>query len=200
MSRIVCHRALAAVLVFTAIGACSNDSPADSKEGKVAAERARTADSGSAGSSASTPVIGGAAAVTPADAKSVTNATEYKLTDDNFRRFIAASESLAVLRRRDPQAAAYLDQQINDAGSGTRVSANDAGRKHLENNPAVSAAINAAGISEKDYLVASIAIAQAERFIGDPKAAPPTPALGPNAQFLGAHRADLDRLHKLRQP
>jgi hypothetical protein len=30
--------------------------------------------------------------------------------------------------------------------------------------------------------------------MGNPKAAPPTPALGPNAEFLGAHKAELQAL------
>jgi hypothetical protein len=192
-------RVLMPLIAAAAVAACTKDShPADSKEAKLAAERAQVVDTGSAASSATTPVAGGAAAVTPSDAKSVTRATEFKLTEDNFRRFIAASESLAVLRKRDPAAAAYLDQQINDGGSGTTVKATNAGRKHLEANPMVSGMINAAGMSETDYLVAAIAIAQAERFMGNPKAAPPTPTLGPNAEFLNAHKAELERLRKLR--
>jgi hypothetical protein len=185
------------IAAATALPACRSESPADTKEGKLAAERAKVADSGNAAASAVTPVAGGAAVVTPTDAKSVRRATEFKLTEDNFRHFVAASESLAVLRKRDPQAAAFLDQGISDNGWGTTVTANNAGRKHLENLPAVSRTINTTGLSETDYLVAAIAIAQAERFMGNPKAAPPTPTLAPNAEFLNAHKAELDKLRKL---
>jgi hypothetical protein len=63
----------------------------------------------------------------------------------------------------------------------------------------VSAAINGAGISVKDYYVESIAIAAAERFLGNPDVAPPTPAMTKNAEFLRAHTADLAKLRDLRE-
>jgi hypothetical protein len=141
-----------------------------------------------------TPAAGGIVKVTPTDAGTVRRATEFRLTEDNFRRFVQASESLSVLRSRDPQVRAYLEQEINDAGAGTQVSTSNAGRKYLEMNPAVNDAIVAAGLSARDYFVAAVAIAQAERYMGNPKAAPPTPVLGPNAEFLDAHKADLERL------
>jgi hypothetical protein len=185
------HRLLALFAAALAIAACgrSDRTTADSASGALGARADQAADIGHPLSV--TPAAGGAAQVTPTDAKSVTLATEYKLTDDNFRRFIQASDSLAVLRKRDPQARALLDEQINDAGVDTRVSANNAGRKHLESNVAVNNAITASGLSVKDYFVASIAIAQAERFLDDSRAAPPTPALGANIDYLRAHRAEL---------
>jgi hypothetical protein len=190
------RRSGALLTVAAATLACSKSdrSTTDSAGGNVVAQIARTVDTGNTPSV--TPAAG-LAKVTPADAKSVTSATEYKLTEDNFRHFIQATDSLAALRARDPQARAWLDKQINDAGADTRVTTNDAGRKHLEAFPAVDNAINSAGISTKDYFVAAIAIGQAERYMGNPKAAPPTPTLGPNAEFLRAHRAELDRLHRL---
>jgi hypothetical protein len=194
-------RTIPSLLALAALAACSKSdrTTADSANGtvatgglgKVTAERATTVDTGNP--SNVTPSEG-AAQVTAADAKAVTKATEYKLTDDNFRRFVAATDSIAALRGRDPQARAVLDQPITDAGAGTRVSAMDAGRKHLEAYPPLNNAITSNGMSVQDYFVASIAIAQAERFMGDPKAAPPTPALGANAAFLNAHRAELEAL------
>ena len=83
------HRPLAALLATVAlVGACSkDDTPHGSKE--VAAVAA-TADTGNA--LGATPAAG-AVAVTPADAKAVTTATEFKLTEDNFAKFVAASSS-----------------------------------------------------------------------------------------------------------
>jgi hypothetical protein len=187
------HRSLVLLAAGLATAGCgrSDRTTADSAGGNVAAQLARTADTGNP--SSMTPAAG-EVKVTSTDAKSVRKAEEYKLTDDNFRHFIQASDSLEALRRRDPQARAFLDQNITDAGNGTRVAANDAGMKHLEADPAVSNAINAAGISVPDYFVAGIAIAQAERFMGNPKAAPPTPALSANAAFLNAHSAELKAL------
>ena len=186
-------RRFSALLAVAALVACgrSDRSTSDSAGGNVVARMAAAADTGNP--SSVTPAEG-AVQVTPTDARAVAKATKYKLTDDNFRRFVQASDSLAALRARDPQARAWLDKQITDNGAGTSVSANDAGRKHLENNPDVSNAINSAGISVPDYFVAAIAIAQAERFMGNPKAAPPTPTLGENAAFLNAHKAELQAL------
>lgn len=181
------------VWLTAALGAAAcgrSDRTADSANGIAGRELAD-----SASLLGATPAAGGAAQVTATDAESVRLATEYELTDDNFRRFVQASDSLAVLRKRDPRARALLDEQITDNGSGTRVSAYNAGPKHLESNAAVKNAITASGMSVADYFVASIAIAQAERFIDDPSAAPPTPTLSGNAKFLAAHRADVDAMH-----
>jgi major membrane immunogen (membrane-anchored lipoprotein) len=180
----------AALLALVACGR-SDRSTTDSANGSVTAQRAQVADTGNP---LSVTPAAGMAQVTATDAKSVTKATEYRLTDDNFRRFIQATDSLTALKARDPQARAFLDEQISDAGNGTKVTDTDAGWKHLESNPAVNNAITSAGISVRDYFVASIAIAQAERFMGNPKAAPPTPALAPNAEFLDAHKAELSAL------
>jgi hypothetical protein len=59
----------------------------------------------------------------------------------------------------------------------------------------VRRAIEDGGLSVRDYFVMSIAIAAAARFVDDPAAAPATPATRANAEFLRAHRADLDRLN-----
>lgn len=187
------HRSTALVVVaLPALAACSrSDRAATDSAGGSVAQMAAAADTGNPSNVTPTE---GLARVTPTDARAVAKATDYKLTDDNFRRFVQASDSLAALRARDPQARAWLDKQINDAGAGTSVTTRDAGRKHLEDYPAVSNAINSAGISVPDYFVAAIAIGQAERFMGNPKAAPPTPTLGANAEFLNAHTAELRAL------
>ncbi len=185
-------RATSLLAVSLVLGCGTGDRHPDSAGGNVAAERARTVDTGNALSV--TPAEGGVAKLTPTDAKSVNNATKYELTDDNFHKFIAATDSVIVLRARDPRLREFLDQDITDVGNGILVEAVDAGRKRLENNPAVSNAINSAGLSVRDYFVAAIAIAQAERFMGNPRAAIPTATLKPNAEFLNAHRGDLTAL------
>jgi hypothetical protein len=191
------HRPLAALLTASALlAACSKGENGGTLHGsKEIAAVAATADTGLP--LGATPAAGGVVAVTSTDAKSVTRATKYKLTEDNFTKFVAATDSLAALRKRDPATAAFLDQQIADNANGTKVTANDAGRIHLESNPLISSAITGAGLSVRDYFVAAIAIAQAERFMGNPKSAPPTPTLGPNAEFLNAHKAQLQHLHQV---
>lgn len=189
-------RAAAALALGAALAACSRseNSTTDSAAGNVGAAAA-TVDTGM--NNAATPVAGGTAQITPTDAKSVEHATEYKLTDQNFRQFIAASDSLVALRQRDPAVRALFDKEVSDAGVNTQTSTMNAGRKRLEDNPAIANVIESTGMSAKDYFVASIAIAQAERFMGNPKAAPPTPTLPDNAAFLQKHQAELSALRRL---
>ena len=181
-------RSFALVAAALVLGACGNQdrTTADSSAGAVSADKTDIGHPLSA-----TPAAGGAAQVTATDAKSVRLASEYKLTDQTFQQFVKASDSLAMLRKRDPGVRATLDQDISDAANGTQVSAYDAGIKHLESNVEVNNAIVGSGISVPDYFVASIAIAQAERFLDSPQAAPPTPALQDNIKFLQQHRAEL---------
>jgi len=184
-------RTFALIAAAVAVGACSRDNrtTADSASGTV------STDASDIGHPVSvTPAAGGAAQVTSTDAKSVRLATEYKLTPENFSQFVKASDSLAVLRQHDSFVDALLNEQITDAATGTYVSDYNAGVKHLESNAKINNAIVAAGMSVPDYFVASIAIAQARRFLDNPQAAPPTPALGDNIRFLQAHRAELAAL------
>src|SRR5919112_3111180 len=190
------RRAAAAIALGAAMAACSRpeNKTTDSAAGNVGAAAANI-DTGM--NNAATPVAGGTAQIAPTDAKSVEHATEYKLTDQNFRQFIAASDSLVALRRRDPAVRALFDKEVSDAGVNTQTSTMNAGRKRLEDNAAIANVIETTGMSAKDYFVASIAVAQAERFMGNPKAAPPTPTLPDNAAFLQKHQAELAALRKL---
>ena len=196
VNSVIARRSAAALVLSAALMACSRseNSTTDTAAGNVAAAGAAI-DTGM--SNASTPVAGGTAQITPTDAKSVEHATEYKLTDQNFRQFIAASDSLVALRRRDPAVRALFDKEVSDAGVNTQVGTMNAGRKRLEDNAVIAKAIESTGMSAKDYFVASIAVAQAERFIGNPKGAPPTPTLPANAEFLQKHQAELAALRTL---
>jgi hypothetical protein len=153
-------------------------------------------DTTSAGTSLSTvtPAVGPAVQVTRTDAKSVTKALDYELTPDNFKKFLAAADSVGALEMRDTATRTFLSKDITNAGS-TDV---DAGLKWLESNDSLSRVINSAGISVRDYFVASIATAAASRFMNDPKSAPETPTLRKNADFLRSRQADLSHLQDLR--
>jgi len=196
VNSVIARRSAAVLVLSAALVACSRseNSTTDTAAGNVAAAGAAI-DTGM--SNAATPVAGGTAQITPTDAKSVEHATEYKLTEQNFRRFIAASDSLVALRRRDPAVRALFDKEVSDAGVNTQVGTMNAGRKRLEDNAVIAKAIESTGMSAKDYFVASIAVAQAERFIGNPKGAPPTPTLPANAEFLQKHQAELTALRTL---
>lgn len=177
-----------ALTTMATLAACSSGSNGEHSAGG-------SVDSAVTRTTSITPAAGPGVQVTRTDGASVTKATEYKLTNDNFAHFMAAADSIVALEGRDSTARTYLSQSIADAGSTDA----DAGLRWLESNGDLSNAINSAGISPRDYFVASIAIAAAERFMNDPKAAPPTPTLTANAAFLKSHTADLERLAALRQ-
>lgn len=142
-----------------------------------------------------TPAAGPGIHVTRTDEKSVQLATKYKLTNDNFSRFMRAADSLGALESRDSTVRAYVSTNLTDAGAREA----DAGVKWIQANALANNAIVSSGLSVPDYFVAGIAIASAERYMKDPKAAPPTPTLADNANFLRAHTADLDHLRALRE-
>lgn len=181
-------RMIAALAATMVVAACSSRTPdRDTAAGQVDTAAMRTG--------ATTPAAGPGVHLTGTDGKSVTRAMRYELTPQNFGTFLAAADSIVALEARDPSTRSYLTQPAIDSGT-LRT---DAGLKYLEANDAISRAIVGAGMSVKDYFVASIAIAAAERFIADPKAAPPTPSLTKNAEFLRAHKLDLDRLRAERE-
>jgi len=181
-------RLLGAATTLSVLAACTTKSNGEhSAGGSVDTAVTRT--------TSITPAAGPGVQVTRTDGASVTKATEYKLTNDNFAHFMAAADSIAALEGRDTTVRSYLAQPIAGAGSTDA----DAGLRWLESNGDLSNAINSAGISPRDYFVAAIAIASAERFMNDPKAAPPTPTLTENAAFLKSHAADLERLSALRE-
>jgi hypothetical protein len=141
-----------------------------------------------------TPAVGPGVQVTRTDAKSEQKALEYALTQDNFSKFLAAADSVASLSARDSATRNRLATNITDAGS----TDTDAGLKWLESSDSLNRVINSAGISVRDYYVTSLATAAAARFLNDPKAAPGTPTLRTNADFLRSRQADLDHLQALR--
>jgi hypothetical protein len=180
---------LTAVAIIVLVAGCSRKpSNEQSAGGAIDTAVVRT------GSSAVTPAVGPAVQVTRTDARSVTKAMDLELTPDNFTKFLAAADSIGALDSRNAATHAYLGTNITDAGS-TDV---DAGLKWLESNDSVSKAITSAGISVRDYFVTSLATAAAARFIDDPKAAPGTPALAKNAEFLRSRKSELAHLQTLR--
>jgi hypothetical protein len=173
-----------AALVLVAVAACRRDDPA------------RTADS--AAGVAPTDTTQATTTLTPAapapqptaeDAKVVRDALEFKLTEDNLNTFMKAGSSLAFLRARDPQLRGYLESI-----GGSREKNDDAALERLEGHAQISKAITDAGLSVRDYYTMSLAIASAQRFVDNPAAAPPTPTLRQNAQFLRDHRQHLANL------
>jgi hypothetical protein len=182
-------RGIACALAASAVvAACSN---------KAANQQsaAGAVDTGALRTNGAPAAAGPAVQVTRTDSKSVSRATQFELTTENFSKFLAAADSIVALEARDPSVRAYLGTNLVDAGSTDA----DAGLRWLQANASVTKAINSAGLPVEDYFIESIAIADADRFIGNPSAAPPTPTLGKNAEFLRSHQADVERLRAMRE-
>jgi hypothetical protein len=185
--KVVTVRRAAVLVVSTALAACSGseNSTTDSAAGNVGAPAAAV-DTGM--NNAATPVAGGTEEITPTDAKSVEHATEYKLTEQNFRQFLAASDSLVALRRRDPAVRALFDKEVSDAGGqhpgrdDERRSQAARGQRRHRPGDRVHRHVGEGLLRRIDRRRSG------ERFMGNPKSAPPTPALPDNAAFLQKHQ------------
>jgi hypothetical protein len=190
-ARSACWLVLAAASCVRGEGGRTDSAAGEASLGFPRAVPAVARDTALAATAAATPAAGPAAQVTKTDTRSVVDAGSYRLTADNFARYMRASDALLRLEQRDPRARAFLEQNVTGAGSADA----DAGLRRLESQPAVRRTIEGAGLSVRDYFVMSIAIASAARFVDNPGAAPATPATRENAEFLRAHRAELDRLN-----
>jgi hypothetical protein len=173
-----------AVVLLTAAAACGPDDAsrtADSAAGAVGVDTTRA-------TTALTPAAP-APQPTAEDAKVVSDALQFRLTEDNLDKFMKAGNSLAYLRARDAQLRGYLESI-----GGSREKDDDSALERLEGHAQISQAITDAGISVRDYYTMSLAIASAQRFVDNPDAAPPTPTLRENAKFLRDHRQHLAHL------
>ena len=188
---------MAAMTAATLCVACGrghnrpSDSVASDTAGRLPAVPA--SDSSNGAISATTAAIGPGIQVTTTDEHNVNRSFDLKLTDDDWAKFLKAADTVAALRARDPQVRQHLDEQIVGAKT------DDAGQKWLESDPKVSAAITSSGLTVKDYYRLGILTAMAERFMNDPKSAPPTPAGRANAEFLRHHQADVEHLQQITQ-
>jgi len=185
--------AVAIVAVANITVACRghDDKARDSASGTM--DSVATRDSAIIQTTAATPAVGPLIQVTKTDAKSVHDATQYRLTNDNFGKFVAVAESLSLLRARNAEVRQLDERSLTNAGS----TEEDAGLKLLESDTTINNMVARGGISTRDYFVMGIAIAGASRFINDPRAAPPTPSEEANATFLRAHAGELSRLRAL---
>jgi hypothetical protein len=142
--------------------------------------------------SAAVPTAGPAPTPSADDPEIVRRAMEFRLTDENVAQFVRASEALALVRARDPQARTLLEAQkrSENPAEGRRGGTLEA----LEGNAAIAGALTGAGIKVRDYLVMAVAIASAQRFAANPAEAPPTAVSRDNAAYAQANRAKLAQL------
>ena|SRR5690242_8309996 len=183
----------AAVAAATMVGVGCGHGQNGARDSVAATDSAAHATAANGAISATTKALGPGIQVTPTDEHNVNRAFDYKLTDNDWSRFLKAADTVAALRARDPQVRAYLDAQIVGAKT------DDAGEKWLESNAKVSDAITSAGISVKDYYRLGLVTAEATRFMDNPASAPPTPAGRANAEFVRNHKADVDHLRSITQ-
>src|SRR5438105_13388153 len=148
-------RAIACALAASAVVAACSSKPANQQSAAGAVDTASLIMNGAPAAA------GPAVQVTRTDAKSVSRATQFELTADNFAKFLAAADSIVALEARDPSVRAYLTKNLTDAASKDV----DAGLRWLQANAPVTRAINSAGLAVEDYFVESIANADADRFI-----------------------------------
>lgn len=169
------------------VAAADSAAHASASNGAVAP----TSDTTNGAISATTPALGPGIQVTSTDEHNVNRSLDYKLTDNDWSRFLKAADTVAALVARDAEVRTYLSSQIVGAKT------DDAGEKWLEANPKVSGAIASAGITVKDYYRLGLVTAEAVRFMNDPSAAPPTPAGRANAEFVRGHKADVEHLRSM---
>jgi hypothetical protein len=172
--------------------ACGRGDHAD-RESKPATAVVTPADTAVTSTSSVPPAVGVAAAVTATDTRAVAEANEYLITPEKWSAFVRANDTLAALRKRDAGVRAFLDLPAAGAGA----AGIEAGERRIKENADVNNAIARAGLSARDYLVMSIAVASAARFMNTPAAAPPTPATRQNAEFLRAHSAELEHVRSI---
>jgi hypothetical protein len=140
--------------------------------------------------SARGPTAGPAPAPSADDPDVVRQSLELELTDENIGKFVRASESLALVRARDPNARARLERfNSTDASAG-----NDGTLESLERDSVIAGVLSSAGLSVRDYMALSIAIASAQRFADRPQDAPPTGSARENAEVVRRNRAALAKL------
>lgn len=172
--------ALALTAALAALGACDS--------GAIAEDSARLAADTTFIASTTTPA-GPLPAVPPQDSDLMMDALEFRITDENFARFVRASEALSYLRARDMNVRSMLEQ-AGTAADTTAYSLLD----RLEQHPQVSQAITNAGMTVKEYYVMAIAIANARRHAANPEGAPPTPTGRENAEWVARNQSQLAKL------
>jgi len=114
----------------------------------------------------------------PDTREALTSSVDYRITADNFARWQQAQENLEQL----PEA------QIR-SGRGAGRNAIDRAISRLESSPLARRAIEGAGLSVRDFVLETIALAQATESVETGKSTSPTPILADNYQFVRQYRS-----------
>jgi hypothetical protein len=103
----------------------------------------------------------------------LTSPIDYRITDDNFARWQEADNNLEELPR-----------SAIESVRGYGRTAIDRAVRRLESSPSARQAIEGAGLSVRDFVLETIALAQAKEAAETGKSTSPTPILAENYQFV----------------
>ena len=114
----------------------------------------------------------------PDTREALTSSVDYRITADNFARWQQAQENLEQLPESEIR---------SERGSGRN--AIDRAVSRLESSPLARRAIESAGLSVRDFVLETIALAQATESVETGKSTSPTPILADNYQFVRQYRS-----------
>src|SRR5450759_262073 len=114
----------------------------------------------------------------PDTREALTSSVDYRITGDNFARWQQAQENLDQLPRSAIRSM---------AGSGRTAIERAIAR--LQSSPLARRAIESSGLSVRDFVLETIALAQATESAETGKSTSPTPILADNYQFVWQYRS-----------
>jgi hypothetical protein len=121
--------------------------------------------------------------------EALTSPIDYRITDDNFSRWQEAQENLDQLPR----------SSIRSSPASGRTAV-DRAVARLQSSPLARQAIESAGISVREFVLETIALAQATESAETGKSTSPTPILADNYQFIRQYRAGGLRAESMEPP
>ncbi len=110
--------------------------------------------------------------------EALTSPIDYRITEDNFSRWQEAQENLDQLPR----------SSIRSSPASGRTAV-DRAVARLQSSPPARQAIESAGISVREFVIETIALAQATESAQTGKSTSPMPILADNYQFVRQYRA-----------
>lgn len=119
----------------------------------------------------------------------LTSPIDYRITEDNFSRWQEAQENLDQLPR----------SSIRSSPASGRTAV-DRAVARLQSSPLARQAIESAGISVREFVLETIALAQATESAETGKSTSPTPILADNYQFIRQYRAGGLRAESMEPP
>ena len=125
----------------------------------------------------------------PDTREALTSSVDYRITEDNLARWQEAQESLDQL----PRSATRFT-------SGSGRTAIERAIARLQSSPLARRAIESAGLSVRDFVLETIALAQATESAETGKSTSPTPILAENYQFVRQYRSGGLRAQSVEPP